>query len=114
MRVIRFVGYLAAIVSFALLTVDGANSIVSGTVVLMSIADSWELFGLLIGNLASAGQGSSWTVFQLQPALVNQLQFPASIAMLGLALVVFFIDLGLRRLITTIRHILRGVMLAGS
>ena len=114
MRVVRLVGYLAAIFSGALLTLDGANSIVSGTVGLMSVADIWELFGPYLANLVSAGKSSSWNLFQLQPALANQLQFPASIAMLGLTAAIFLIDTILRRLTAAISFALRSVILVGS
>ena len=114
MRVIRYFGYFAAMISFALLIMDGAHSLVLGAVAMMSIAETWELIGPYLANLLSAGKGSGLGSSLVQSTLADQLQIPASLAMLGVTGVFFLLDFAVRRCIAAVQHAIRQIVLVAS
>ena len=118
MRIIRLLGYPAAMLCFALLIVDGAHSLAQGTVVFLSIAETWELLGPYRSLLVSGDNGFGWGSTPPQPILVNQLQLPASealqfpalLAMICLTATIFLIDVGICRLVSAIKHQLKRII----
>ena len=117
MRIIRVFAYPAAIICFVLLIIDGAHSLARGTVVLISIAEAWELLEPYLTNFVSIGNSFVWDPALPQPIPVNQsqipaskaFQFPASLAMIFVTSAIFLIDTATGRLAASIKHRLRQI-----
>ena len=87
MLLFRLVGYLLAIAGFGFLVIDGANSIASGALDLMSVGEYWFQFDRDSLGLSQAAIQRYVHPYLWDPIIQTVLGWPAFAVSLGLGLI---------------------------